>query len=195
MGKKMSLSVNNSYNDIGIHLVNISRKIRESLNPSTGIIDLNSCLDAANEIESFSRIFAQQQPSADQPSHIHSYSPAVNKRTYTLMHALDLENHTSAVIVGALLDSPGLPVSRKQLEVMTGCKFSSINVYICKIRKRLKELGLGEAIESLSGHGYVIAPADCDAINTLAQISKPSSAGRGYVFDSIPPKAYLDNLA
>lgn len=66
-----------------------------------------------------------------------------------------------AVLLEELLQKAGRVVSREKLldRMWQGHHFiddNTLNVYVTRIRKKLKELGLGEALETVRGAGYLL---------------------------------------
>ncbi|GIP23943.1 response regulator transcription factor [Paenibacillus sp. J22TS3] len=71
--------------------------------------------------------------------------------------------HKEALLMELLMQRKGRVVSRDKLldrmwEDQHFIDDNTLNVYITRIRKKLKELGAGEAIETVRGAGYMLRP-------------------------------------
>lgn len=76
--------------------------------------------------------------------------------------ACTILSRTELRLLGALVEHAGRPIGRKalarQVWPATGQRIqnplNAVAVYVCTLRKRLRGIGLGEAIETIRGQGY-----------------------------------------
>lgn len=164
----MKLGNFHQYDDLSSHLVEIAGSIRSSLDPKSGVIDIRSCLDAASEIESCSQIVLKIISDINKNIEFKEiFIEASRYNTSSIKSLLGLRNYASALILGELISRPGYIISREYLAEISGCKQSSINVYICHIRNDLKKFGIEDSIKCNYSSGYFVTSDAYEKINQI----------------------------
>jgi hypothetical protein len=134
-------------------LLSLAHCLRSAALNRSDALMAESCLDVATRLE---RLAAPLPANMRGPYEIE----AIRK-------ALSLQSKGAVFLLLNLMDARGGLLEHDELISAAACTRGTLKVYICNIRKKLGEMGVDDAIQTIWGVGYYITKTDSERIKTL----------------------------
>jgi DNA-binding winged helix-turn-helix (wHTH) protein len=141
---------------LNIYANELANRMRHALNLAGGMINVQDCLNVADEVEQIGHHLAQISRQTDE-------NEALNLRD-----KFNIKHMSAACMLQHLLKYPDMVQSQQDLANTINCSARSIPVYMSHLRHALNVLGLRDVIRVNYRSGYYIAAEDVAKIRDMA---------------------------
>lgn len=142
----------------GDNLAVLATRLKQAIDPAQGFVDLDTCIDIA---EALSRIGLNAGLDVapmpiDTPADLTMIGAKVED-AHQIRMAFSLSNGCIPELLLQFINQPGQPLTAEVLSSSLGINQNSLKVYMCQLRKELRENNFENAITTVRNGGYFMS--------------------------------------